>query len=208
MAGATIRLIGPLIKKLKGLNSKKETIDAFLKSKTAKNPKNKTQKVAAEKRKEKIVKSMERIKKQAVEAKTTSKDGQRLATEEKLRKRQAPDSAKALQFSDPKDAQMARMGSYAGRNKEMVRLREAIKKAKEKTNLSDKAKEELKRNEVKLKDMIRRLGKPADEKKAGGPIIKKAVGGKVYSNIVSRKTGGAIGVGAALRGFGKGYKKG
>jgi hypothetical protein len=90
----------------------------------------------------------------------------------------------------------------------MVRLREAIKKAKEKTNLSDKAKEELKRNEVKYKDMVRRLGKPADEKKAGGPIIKKAVGGKVYSNIVSRKTGGAIGVGAALRGFGKGYKKG
>ena len=48
---------------------------------------------------------------------------------------------------------MARMGSYAGRDKEMVRLREAIKKAKEKTNLSDKAKEELKRNEAKLKDM-------------------------------------------------------
>ena len=107
-----------------------------------------------------------------------------------------------------KDAQMARMGSYAGRDKEMVRLREAIKKAKEKTNLSDKAKEELKRNEAKLKDMTRRLGKPADEKKAGGPIVKKPMGGKVYKNTVSRKHGGAIGVGSALRGFGKGYKKG
>ena len=160
------------------------------------------------KAKEKMLdKSIKRLETKASEAKTTSKDPQRLATEISNKKRQAPDSAKALQFSG-KDAQMARMGSYAGRDKEMVRLREAIKKAKEKTNLSDKAKEELKRNEVKYKDMVRRLGKPADEKKAGGPIIKKAVGGKVYSNIVSRKTGGAIGVGAALRGFGKGYKKG
>jgi hypothetical protein len=161
------------------------------------------------KAKEKMLdKSIKRLETKAAAAKTTSKDGQRLATEISNKERKTPDSAKALQFSDPKDAQMARMGSYAGRNKEMVRLREAIKKAKEKTNLSDKAKEELKRNEVKYKDMVRRLGKPADEKKAGGPIIKKAVGGKVYSNIVSRKTGGAIGVGAALRGFGKGYKKG
>ena len=160
------------------------------------------------KAKEKMLdKSIKRLETKASAAKTTSKDPQRLATEISNKKRQAPDSAKALQFSG-KDAQMARMGSYAGRDKEMVRLREAIKKAKEKTNLSDKAKEELKRNEVKYKDMVRRLGKPADEKKAGGPIIKKAVGGKVYSNIVSRKTGGAIGVGAALRGFGKGYKKG
>ena len=103
---------------------------------------------------------------------------------------------------------MARMGSYAGRNTEMVRLRESIKKAKEKPNLSDEAKEELKRNEIKYKDMVRRLGKPADEKKAGGPIVKKPMGGKVYKNTVSRKHGGAIGVGSALRGFGKGYKKG
>ena len=160
------------------------------------------------KAKEKMLdKSIKRLETKAAAAKTTSKDGQRLATDISNKKRKTPDSAKALQFSG-KDAQMARMGSYAGRDKEMVRLREAIKKAKEKTNLSDKAKEELKRNEVKYKDMVRRLGKPADEKKAGGPIIKKAVGGKVYSNIVSRKTGGAIGVGAALRGFGKGYKKG
>ena len=160
------------------------------------------------KAKEKMLdKSIKRLETKASEAKTTSKDPQRLATEISNKKRQAPDSAKALQFSG-KDAQMARMGSYAGRDKEMVRLREAIKKAKEKTNLSDKAKEELKRNEVKYKDMVRRLGKPADEKKAGGPIVKKPMGGKVYKNTVSRKHGGAIGVGSALRGFGKGYKKG
>jgi len=161
------------------------------------------------KAKEKMLdKSIKRLETKASEAKTTSKDPQRLSTEISNKKRRAPDSAKALQFSDPKDAQMARMGSYAGRDKEMVRLREAIKKAKEKPNLSDKAKEELKRNEAKLKDMTRRLGKPADEKKAGGPIVKKPMGGKVYKNTVSRKHGGAIGVGSALRGFGKGYKKG
>ena len=33
------------------------------------------------------------------------------------------------------------------------------------------------------------------------------MGGKVYKNTVARKHGGAIGTGAALRGFGKGYKK-
>ena len=160
------------------------------------------------KAKEKMLdKSIKRLETKASEAKTTSKDPQRLSTEISNKKRRAPDSAKSLQFSG-KDAQMARMGSYAGRDKEMVRLREAIKKAKEKTNLSDKAKEELKRNEAKLKDMTRRLGKPADEKKAGGPIVKKPMGGKVYKNTVSRKHGGAIGVGSALRGFGKGYKKG
>ena len=160
------------------------------------------------KAKEKMLdKSIKRLETKASEAKTTSKDPQRLSTEISNKKRRAPDSATSLQFTGA-DAQRARMGSYAGRDKEMVRLREAIKKAKEKTNLSDKAKEELKRNEAKLKDMTRRLGKPADEKKAGGPIVKKPMGGKVYKNTVSRKHGGAIGVGSALRGFGKGYKKG
>ena len=45
-------------------------------------------------------------------------------------------------------------------------------------------------------------------RKSGGTIVKKPMGGKVYKNTVSRKHGGAIGVGSALRGFGKGYKKG
>jgi hypothetical protein len=44
--------------------------------------------------------------------------------------------------------------------------------------------------------------------KKGGKITKRPMGGKVYKNIVARKHGGAIGTGAALRGFGKGYKKG
>ena len=46
---------------------------------------------------------------------------------------------------------------------------------------------------LNLKTWTRRLGKPADEKKAGGPIVKKPMGGKVYKNTVSRKHGGAIG---------------
>ena len=45
-------------------------------------------------------------------------------------------------------------------------------------------------------------------RKKGGPIVKKPMGGKVYKNTVYKKHGGAIGTGAALRGFGKGYKKG
>ena len=160
------------------------------------------------KAKEKMLdKSIKRLETKAAEAKTTTKDPQRLATEQKNRKRQTPDSAKELQFTGA-DAQRARMGSYAGRDKEMVRLREAIKKAKAKPNLSAKAKKQLEEDEIKYKDMVRRLGKPADEKKAGGPIVKKPMGGKVYKNTVSRKHGGAIGVGSALRGFGKGYKKG
>ena len=37
-------------------------------------------------------------------------------------------------------------------------------------------------------------------------LIGKKSGGKVYKNTVSRKHGGPIGVGKALRGYGKGYK--
>jgi len=190
-----------ILRKIVGLKDKKRVVDKFLSSKVSKSPKNKTQRVAAEKRSIMLDKSIT-----VQETKAATHRAKKIASS-KLKKRQTPDSAKSLQFSGA-DAQRARMGSYAGRDKEMVRLREAIKKAKEKTNLSDKAKEELKRNEAKLKDMTRRLGKPADEKKAGGPIVKKPMGGKVYKNTVSRKHGGAIGVGSALRGFGKGYKKG
>ena len=197
------KILLTLTKQLKKLVERKKITDMRLKDKSM----SKADRVKAEKSSDRLGKSADRVTKQMNKAKTTTKDPQRLATEQSNRKRQTPDSAKELQFTGA-DAQRARMGSYAGRDKEMVRLREAIKKAKEKTNLSDKAKEELKRNEAKLKDMTRRLGKPADEKKAGGPIVKKPMGGKVYKNTVSRKHGGAIGVGSALRGFGKGYKKG
>jgi len=37
-------------------------------------------------------------------------------------------------------------------------------------------------------------------------LIGKKSGGKVYKNTVARKHGGPIGVGKALRGYGKGYK--
>jgi len=195
---------GKILSQLLKLRARKKTTEGLIKNAV----KNKLPHTKLKAKEKMLDKSIKRLETKASEAKTTSKDGKRLVTEVKNKKRKTPDSAKALQFSDPKDAQMARMGSYAGRNTEMVRLRESIKKAKEKPNLSDEAKEELKRNEIKYKDMVRRLGKPADEKKAGGPIVKKPMGGKVYKNTVSRKHGGAIGVGSALRGFGKGYKKG
>ena len=195
--------VGSILSQIAKLVSRQKTTKGLIKNAV----KNKLPHTKLKAKEKMLDKSIKRLETKASEAKTTSKDPQRLSTEISNKKRRAPDSATSLQFTGA-DAQRARMGSYAGRDKEMVRLREAIKKAKEKPNLSDKAKEELKRNEAKLKDMIRRLGKPADEKKAGGPIVKKPMGGKVYKNTVSRKHGGAIGVGSALRGFGKGYKKG
>jgi|TARA_R110000822_G_scaffold114003_1_gene245393 hypothetical protein len=57
-----------------------------------------------------------------------------------------------------------------------------------------------------LKDL--KPGPSVSVRKKGGTIVKKPMGGKVYKNTVSRKHGGAIGTGTALRGFGKGYKKG
>ena len=122
-------------------------------------------------------------------------------------KRNIVDRSKVIGLS-AEDAQMVRFGGYAGVDKEMIRLREAIKKVEAKPNLSAKAKEDLKLQKEKYKRMVAKYGKPSDEKKTGGPIVKKPMGGKVYKNTVARKHGGAIGTGAALRGFGKGYKKG
>ena len=56
------------------------------------------------------------------------------------------------------------------------------------------------------KEIIELLESGASIRKSGGPIVKKPMGGKVYKNTVSRKHGGPIGVGKALRGYGKGYK--
>ena len=55
-------------------------------------------------------------------------------------------------------------------------------------------------------EIIELLESGASIRKSGGPIVKKPMGGKVYKNTVSRKHGGPIGVGKALRGYGKGYK--
>ena len=59
-----------------------------------------------------------------------------------------------------------------------------------------------------LKDL--KPGPSVSVRKKGGKITvaKRPMGGKVYKNTVARKHGGAIGTGTALRGFGKGYKKG
>ena len=58
----------------------------------------------------------------------------------------------------------------------------------------------------KKSEIIELLESGASIRKSGGPVVKKAVGGKVYKNTVARKHGGPIGVGKALRGYGKGYK--
>ena len=191
------------VAKLVKLVAKKKVIQNNIKVLT-----NKKQPVTKLKHKEKMLdKSIKRLEVEAAAAKTTSKDPDSIIRSIQNKKKRLPDSSKSIGVTG-KDAQMMRFGRYAGADKEMVRLREAIKKAEAQPNLSVKAKAELKRNKTKLADMKRRLGKPADEKKYGGNIVKKAIGGKVYKNTVARKHGGAIGTGAALRGFGKGYKKG
>jgi|11_taG_2_1085331.scaffolds.fasta_scaffold41153_4 hypothetical protein len=58
---------------------------------------------------------------------------------------------------------------------------------------------------------MRKKGGNITKRPMGGKVYKvtkKPMGGKVYKNTVARKHGGAIGTGKALRGFGKGYKKG
>tara|TARA_R110000868_G_scaffold207877_1_gene456942 strand:- start:95 stop:523 length:429 start_codon:yes stop_codon:yes gene_type:complete len=59
--------------------------------------------------------------------------------------------------------------------------------------------------------LMRKKGGNITKRPMGGKVYKvtkKPMGGKVYKNTVARKHGGAIGTGTALRGFGKGYKKG
>ena len=109
------------------------------------------------------------------------------------------------------------MPSNAPKNKFVIdRVKTLLKKFKANNGLSESDKISLRGNvsdNVKLikenfnandRDLIAKI----IVRKKGGPIVKKPMGGKVYKNTVARKHGGAIGTGAALRGFGKGYKKG
>ena len=197
-----------IISQLLKLQSKKKTIDKFLSSGAGKKTKRDLATRAEKQKQSKLLqKSIDRLEKQTKAAKTISKDPASQMKSLQNRKKRSPDGSKVIGLSG-KDAQMARFGKYAGIDKEMERLEEIIKTAERKVNLSTTAKEELKRNKTKLADLKARYGKPASQKKAGGPIVKKPMGGKVYKNTVARKHGGVIGTGAALRGFGKGYKKG
>ena len=197
-----------IISQLLKLRAKKKTIDKFLSSGAGKKTgKDLATRVEKEKQSKLLKKSIDRLEKQTAAAKTISKDPASQMKSLQNRKKRSPDGSKVIGLSG-QDAQMVRFGNYAGIDKEMIRLREAIKTAEAKPNLSTKAKEELKLQKNKYKRMVDQYGKPSDEKKSGGAIVKKPMGGKVYKNTVYKKHGGAIGVGAALRGFGKGYKKG
>ena len=108
------------------------------------------------------------------------------------------------------------MKSNAPKNKAVVsRIKTLLKKFRTNNGLSESDRLSLKGNVRDNRELIQDSFDANDidiinrvmARKKGGPIVKKPMGGKVYKNTVARKHGGAIGTGAALRGFGKGYKK-
>ncbi len=218
MAGATIRLIGPLITKLKKLSEKQDTINAFLKSKTAKNPANKKAKNIAEKRKKKVDEEHVKIKKQ-INQQVAEMDKPKPKPKSKQILRKDRGNLKKGGIYQ-RQMQTQKFRSYRGIDAEIDKLQK--KKAKEglteleQNKLDDMIKKWKTKKEggkvgtktmdqYNLMDDLEKLMKYESKKKK---VHKKPMGGKVYKNTVSRKHGGAIGTGAALRGFGKGYKKG
>jgi len=118
-------------------------------------------------------------------------------------KRKSPDRSVVMNHSG-KMGSAVRGARYKGKKEEFEKLVDKVENLRAQGKIEEANKI---MNSRKFKD----LGDwDADYagRKSGGPIVKKPMGGKVYKNIVSRKHGGAIGTGAALRGFGKGYKKG
>ena len=118
-------------------------------------------------------------------------------------KRKSPDRSVVMDHSG-KMGSAVRGARYKGKKEEFEKLVDKVEDLRAQGKIEEANKI---MNSRKFKD----LGDwDADYagRKSGGPIVKKPMGGKVYKNIVSRKHGGAIGTGAALRGFGKGYKKG
>tara|TARA_R110000796_G_scaffold148642_1_gene265518 strand:+ start:592 stop:1212 length:621 start_codon:yes stop_codon:yes gene_type:complete len=206
MAGATIRLVGTLITKLRKLSEKQDTIDAFLKSKTAKNPANKKAKNIAEKRKKKVDEEHVKIKKQInqqVAEMDKPKPPKVSIVKVQKNKRKTPDRSVVMDNSG-KMGSAVRGARYKGKKEAFEKLVDRV----EDLRAQGKIKEANKiMNSRKFKDLADWDADYAG-RKSGGPIVKKPMGGKVYKNTVSRKHGGAIGVGSALRGFGKGYKKG
>ena len=118
-------------------------------------------------------------------------------------KRKSPDRSKVMDYSG-KMGSAVRGARYKGKKEAFEKLVDKVEDLRAQGKIEEANKI---MNSRKFKD----LGDwDADYagRKSGGPIVKKPMGGKVYKNTVARKHGGAIGTGAALRGFGKGYKKG
>ena len=193
--------VGPILSQIAKLVARQKTTKGLIKNAV----KNKLPHTKLKAKEKMLDKSIKRLETQAAEAKTTSKDGQRLATEQKNRKRKISDSSVTMDYSG-----QTGMGG-ASKSKRYLIKDKAFNKL---TDKAEKLRAEGKieeANEIYNSSKYKELGSWIADyagRKAGGPIVKKPMGGKVYKNTVSRKHGGAIGVGSALRGFGKGYKKG
>lgn len=215
---------GKIFTMIKNLVKKKKGVDAYLKSKASKQIANKKFKVKAERESIMLDKSIKRLETQAAAAKTTSKDPQKLATEVRNKKSKSPDKSNETVFGAGKLGQKVKSKNMRGGDKFLETVEEQIKKQNAKVRAMEKRgtstieekralmqeQGKLDRLKTKAKDMRDNIGykKPNERVSFRGPVVKKPMGGKVYKNTVSRKHGGAIGVGSALRGFGKGYKKG
>ena len=214
------KILLTLTKQLKKLVERKKITDSLLKNKSM----SKAERVKAEKSSVRLGKSADRVTKQMNEAKTTSKDPQKLATEVRNKKSKSPDKSNETVFGAGKLGQKVKSKNMRGGDKFLETVEEQIKKQNAKVRAMEKRgtstieekralmqeQGKLDRLKTKAKNMRDDLGykKPNERVSFRGPVVKKPMGGKVYKNTVSRKHGGAIGVGSALRGFGKGYKKG
>ena len=90
---------GKILSQLLKLRAKKKIVDNFLSSGAGKKTKGElATRVKKGKESVRLDKSIKRLEKQAAEAKTTSKDPQRLATEEKNRKRKISDSSVTMNY--------------------------------------------------------------------------------------------------------------
>ena len=182
--------IGSLLSKIAKLVSKKKLIQNNIKVLT-----NKKQPVTKLKAKEKLLdKSIKKLEAQQTPIKETSTKKSKVKT---------PDRSVVMDHSG-KMGSAVRGARYKGKKEAFEKL---VDRAED-LRAQGKIKEANKiMNSRKFKDLADWDADYAG-RKSGGPIVKKPMGGKVYKNTVSRKHGGAIGVGSALRGFGKGYKKG
>ena len=186
-----------IISQLLKLQAKKKTIDKFLSSGAGKKTKRELATRAEKQKQSKLLKkSIDRLEKQLPSNKKVSKAKPKV-------KRNIRDASIAIDYK-------GKMGSN-------IKYKSAKGKVEEFEKLVDKV-EDLRAqgkieeaNKIMNSRKFKELGDwDADYagRKSGGPIVKKPMGGKVYKNTVARKHGGVIGTGAALRGFGKGYKKG
>jgi len=192
--------IGKIVKQILKLKDKKKTIDKFLSSGVGKKTKRDLATRAEKQKQSKLLqKSIDKLEKQKKQLPSSKK----VSTAKPKVKRNIRDASIAIDYK-------GKMGSN-------IKYKSAKGKVEEFEKLVDKVEDLRAQGKIEEANKImnsRKFQELADwdaeyaGRKSGGPIVKKPMGGKVYKNTVARKHGGAIGTGAALRGFGKGYKKG